>query len=356
MKSKKKILFILPTLCAGGAERVISFIANELNSDIFDVKLIVIGFQKDVVYDVESLNVQYLNKSRLLTSVTTLFGVIIKENPSIVVSSIGHVNIMMGFFSLFFRKTKFIGREASVVSKMNEFSKLNSKLNLTLMNFFYPRLAAIICQSEDMRQDFINSLRINPNKLVLIHNPITSYSRKVRKIELGGKLHFITIGRLSIEKGYFRILEALSKVNAFDFKYTIVGSGPLEFDIKEKVKYYGLKTKINFISYTSEVHEELLNNNFFIQGSFVEGFPNALLESCSVGTPVIAFNVPGGTKEIVVNGLNGFLVENEEEFISVLNNIELLKTIDVSLVSESVIKKFNSKAIVKQYEMLFSDI
>ncbi|HLF51302.1 MAG TPA: hypothetical protein VI621_03315, partial [Flavobacterium sp.] len=93
--TKKKIIFILPSLRAGGAERVISFVAKQLNSDIFDAKLIVIGFQKEAVYDVELLNVQYLNKSRLLTSVATLFRVIVKEKPSIVVSSIGHVNIMM---------------------------------------------------------------------------------------------------------------------------------------------------------------------------------------------------------------------------------------------------------------------
>ena len=110
MLSKKKILFILPSLRAGGAERVISFIAKQLNPDVFDVKLIVIGFKKDAVYDVESLEVQYLNKTRLLASIGALFRNIIKEKPAIVVSSIGHVNIMMGIFSLFFFKTKFIGR------------------------------------------------------------------------------------------------------------------------------------------------------------------------------------------------------------------------------------------------------
>jgi glycosyltransferase involved in cell wall biosynthesis len=356
MQSKKQVLFILPTLCAGGAERVISFIAKELNSTIFDVKLIVIGYKKDSVYDVESLKVQYLNKSRLLISVITLLRVIIKEKPSIVVSSIGHVNIMMGFFSLFFRKTKFVGREASIVTKMNEFSKLNSKLYLILMKLFYPRLSAIICQSEDMRQDFITSLSINPDKLILINNPITSKVINVKNNKIDFKLNFITIGRLSEEKGHSRILEALSKINSYDFIYTIIGSGPLELDIKGKIKYHGLSEKVNLIPYTSRVEEELIKNNFFLQGSFVEGFPNALLESCSVGTPVIAFNAPGGTKEIVTNGLNGFLVETQEEFVSILNNIDLLKSIDVSLVSESVINKFNSKIILKKYEMFFSNI
>ena len=356
MQSKKKIFFILPTLCAGGAERVISFIAKELNSNIFDVKLIVIGFQKDAIYDVELLNVQYLNKSRLLTSVTKLFRVILKEKPLIVVSSIGHVNIMMGLFSLMFQRIKFVGRESSVVSKMNEFSKLGSKLNLTLMKIFYTRLSAIICQSEDMRNDFIDTIKINSSKLVLINNPITMVPTIDRTNNFENKLRFITVGRLSNEKGHSRIIEGLSKIKNYDFHYTIIGLGPLEANIKVEVDYYGLSDKISFIPYASKVLEELSNNDYFIQGSYVEGFPNALLESCSVGTPVIAFNAPGGTKEIIDNGVNGFLVEDATEFISVLNNINQLKSIDNEEVKKSVMSKFNAERIINKYENLFNKL
>lgn len=356
MQSRKKILFVLPSLCAGGAERVISFVSQQLNTNDFKVKLIVLGFEKDAVYNVDSIEVKYLNKKRLLASVTTLFRLLMKEKPSIVVSSIGHVNIMMGFFSLFFRKIKFIGREASVVSKMNEFSKLNSKLNLSLMKIFYPRLSAIICQSGDMRNDFIHTLHLNPSKLVLIHNPITKFPTIIRSYDFKDKLNFITVGRLSEEKGYVRILEGLSKIKNYDFHYTIIGSGPQLEIIKECICKYNLTDKISFIPYTHEVLEEVSKNDYFIQGSFVEGFPNALLESCSVGTPVIAFNSPGGTKEIVRIGVNGFLVENKMEFVSVLNDLTKLKSIDKNEVIKSVMSKFNSKEILNKYETLFNQL
>lgn len=352
----KKILFVLPSLCAGGAERVMSFVSQQLDPNNFDVQLIVLGFKKDAVYNVDSIEVKYLNKKRLLTSVMALFKVIIREKPSIIVSSIGHVNIMMGFFSLFFRKTKFIGREASVVSKMNEFSKLNSKLNLTLMKIFYPRLSAIICQSEDMRNDFIHTLQLNPSKLVLIHNPITNVPTIIRSYNFNDKLNFITVGRLSEEKGYIRILEGLSKIQNYDFHYTIIGSGPQLQMIKENVCKYKLTEKVSFIPHTSKVLEEVSQNDFFIQGSYVEGFPNALLESCTVGTPVIAFNAPGGTKDMVLSGTNGFLVENELEFLSILNDIDKLKSIDMDEVKKSVMSKFNAAGIIKKYENLFNQV
>ena len=178
MQNRKKILFVLPSLCAGGTERVISFVAQQLNIGVFDVKLVVLGFEKDAVYNVDFIEVIYLNKNRLLTSVVALFWVIVKEKPSIVVSSIGHVNIMMALFSLMLKKIRFIGREASVVSKMNEFSKPKMKIIYKLTKLFYPKLSVIICQSDDMRQDLVISLGLNPEKLLVIHNPIT-YSETI---------------------------------------------------------------------------------------------------------------------------------------------------------------------------------
>jgi glycosyltransferase involved in cell wall biosynthesis len=353
MQSKKKIIFILPSLKAGGSERVVSFIAKQLNTDIFDIKLIVIGFEKDTVYDVGSLNIQYLNKTRLLTGIKSLFAIIQKENPAIVVSSIGHINIIMGLFSLFFRKIKFIGREASVQSKMNEFSTVNSNIFNVLTRIFYPRLSIIICQSEDIRQDLINKLGINLSKLVVIHNPITNSETIKRNSHSNEKIHFVTVGRLSEEKGYLRILKGLSNILNYDFHYTIIGSGPQLESIKEHSVKYNLTEKINIIQHTFKVLEEVARKDFFIQGSYVEGFPNALLESCSVGTPVIAFNAPGGTKEIVLNATNGFLVEDEREFASILNDIDTLKSISSDTVIASVSEKFKAAKIVKQYEELF---
>jgi glycosyltransferase involved in cell wall biosynthesis len=353
MQSKKKIIFILPSLRAGGAERVVSFVAKQLNTDVFDTKLIVIGFEKDTVYDLDALNVQYLNKTRLFTAVKSLFAIIRKENPAIVFSSIGHITILMGFFSLFFRKTKFIGREASVQSKMNEFSKVNSNVFNALIRTLYPRLSIIICQSEDGRQDLIQKLGINPSKLVVIHNPITNTETIKRNSRNSQKIHFVTVGRLSEEKGYLRILKGLSNILNYDFQYTIIGSGPQLEIIKEHSLKYNLIEKIKIIPHTYKVLEEIAQKDFFIQGSFVEGFPNAVLESCSVGTPVIAFNAPGGTKEIVLNETNGFLVEDEREFATILNDIDSLKTISSNAVITSVSAKFEASKIVKQYEALF---
>ncbi|HLF51186.1 glycosyltransferase, partial [Flavobacterium sp.] len=259
-------------------------------------------------------------------------------------------------FSMVFRRIKFVGREASVVSKMIEYSKVNPNTIYKIMKFFYSRLSAIICQSEDMKQDFIHTLGIEPLQLVVIHNPITNSDLVIKNKIPDDKFHFVTVGRLSEEKGHLRIIKGLSKIYNYDFHYTIIGSGPMETLIKEEIDKLQLNEKVSFISYTSKVLEEIIKNDYFIQGSYVEGFPNALLESCTVGTPVIAFKAPGGTKDIIVNGVNGFLVEDEIEFVYLLNDIYKLKSIDKELVKTSVLKKFESQKIVQQYEDLFNSL
>lgn len=357
MSSKKrKVVFILPSLKAGGAERVISYIAARLREDLFEVKLIVLGFEKDAVYDTGSLPTQYLEKSRLITSIVPLFKIIFNERPHIVFSTIGHVNMAMGLFSIFFKKIKFIGREASVMSQMNQFTNFNSKILKNLTRVLYGHLTRIVCQSEDMRLDCIQYFGLQPSNLVVINNPLTYVPTIVEGSVAKEGIKFITIGRLSEEKGYLRIIDGLSKIKDYDFTYTIVGSGPQENIIKDKIKINGLDNKIRFIPYTSEVLEELKKHDFFLQGSFVEGFPNALLESCSVGTPVIAFNVPGGTKEIVENRINGFLVENESEFCTILSKINEINNFQRKDVAATVTSKFNAHNIISQYESLLSTI
>jgi len=356
---KKKILFILPSLKAGGAERVLSFLTKQLDKTFFDVKLIVLGFEKDAVYNTEFINVSYLNKKRFLYSLYPLIKVLRKEKPSIVFTSIGHINLTMGFLSLFFRKIIFIAREASVISKMSEFSSSKSKVLNFLTRFFYPKLNLIICQSKDMKNDFISFFNLDEKKLFVINNPITlneEPSKQIIKTKYKSHINFITIGRLNEEKGHKRILKGLATIKNYSFTYTLIGSGPLKNDVQNLAKELNILENIKLIPYTSKVLNFLAVNDYFIQGSYVEGFPNTLLESCSVGTPVIAFKCPGGTREIIQEKVNGYLVNNEDEFKKLLINLNDLPFLNSDIVKESVFSKFSSSKIISEYQKLFLNI
>ncbi len=353
--SKIKIAFILPSLVAGGAERVMSLIAKNLNKSLFNVTLIVIGFEKDKAYDVDGINVVYFNKKRVLTGIPKLFFYTLKHKPSIVLSCMSHVNNIVALVLIFFPKTKLVTREANI-KKVTELYHLQKTtlFDSVLKKITNKRTKAIICQSKDMAYELIHDFNIKPSKIQVINNPISdefSYSNIQPKNEV---TQYITVGRLHEEKGHIRILDILSKLN-FTFHYTIIGTGDWLNEIINHAKKKNLYDKITFINYTNEIPQYLKQSDVFLQGSFAEGFPNALLESCAVGTPVIAFNAPGGTQEIIEHGINGFLADDENDFLKLLTIIKE-NNLDRLTVSKSVFNKFSKEKIVLEYEMLLNKI
>ncbi|MEZ4855956.1 MAG: glycosyltransferase [Gelidibacter sp.] len=352
-ESKIKIVFVLPSLKAGGAERVISFIATNLESQKFKSILIIVGNQQDAVYDTQGIEVHFLNKKRVLNAIPKLFKYLFFNKPAIVVGSISHVNRVLAMLSLFFPKTKFVGREASVSSIMKTFAMTHRKTHIPFFRNYHKYLEAIICQSEDMVEDLVTNYGFSKTKIHVINNPITGHlpikephSSKEKTKQL------ITIGRLSKEKGHERILKVLSKLE-FDYCYTVIGTGIEKDTIFNLAKQLNIFDKIKYVPHTNDVAHYLSNSDVFIQGSYVEGFPNALLESCVVGTPVIAFNAPGGTKEIIEDNVNGFMVDTNEAFIEKIDFILNKKEWNPKLINASVAKKYDKNFILKKYEALF---
>lgn len=348
---EKKIVFVLPTLTAGGAERVISFVAQHIDKNTFKSHLLILGSENEAAYTVKDINLTFLNKKRVLHAIPQLFWFLIEQRPNIVVSSIGHLNTIMGLLSVFFLKTKFIIREASVISAIRKFGKSN-RLRHILSKVALLKTNYIICQSKDMASDFKKIYNVPDKKIVVINNPITTETDiKSQNSDLKVQ-KYITVGRLSKEKGHSRILDLLSKSEK-DFHYTIIGTGPEEKNVLDQISELNFEKKVTHIPFAPNVDDYLKTNDLFLQGSYVEGFPNAVLESCAVGTPVIAFNVPGGTKEIIEHDVNGYLVETEDQYLKYLNISRVWNPINIH---ESVNKKFSKKTILQKYETLFNKV
>jgi glycosyltransferase involved in cell wall biosynthesis len=350
---KINILFVLPTLKAGGAERVISIISNNLDNKKFKTTLIVCGYQQDAVYQINDTKTIFLNKNRVLLAIPEIIKYLFQNKTDIVVGSISHVNKILAILSIFFRKIKFVGREASVLSVMDKFSTRKSTAKFSILNNYHNFLDAIVCQSTDMAEDLKKNYHFQTDKIFIINNPISeNFTVKKAHISNLPTKQLITIGRLSKEKGYERILLALAKLD-FDYYYTIVGTGVEKNTLINYAKQLNISDKIRFIDYTNDIDLYLSKSDVFIQGSYVEGFPNALLESCAIGTPVIAFDAPGGTKEIIENNVNGFIVNTEEEFLEKLTYTLFERQWEPEVINESVTSKFNKELILKQYEDLF---
>ncbi|WP_100611545.1 glycosyltransferase [Confluentibacter lentus] len=357
MENRIKVTFVIPSLRPGGAERVMSYIAQNLNKHLFEVTLLVIGYSKKASYDITGINLVFLNKPRVLVAFWPIFKHLYKSKPDIVISAITHVNTLMGIQSLWFKKTKFVGREVNVLSVLNNVQAASRKYPFSISGLTersYKLLDIILCQSQDMATDMIHNFNAPKDKIRIINNPISDLFKPKEK-QVDNKISkFITVGSLVTRKGHDRLLNALSKFEG-PFEYYIIGDGDKSGEIFGLAEVLSLTNKIIHIPFTKDVSKYLKESDVFLQGSYVEGFPNALLESCAVGTPVLAFDALGGINEIVEEGINGFVAKDESDFLLKLDLITK-RTWDPKEVSDSVIKKYNKEKILKDYENLFLEL
>ena len=82
---KINITFVLPTLHAGGAERVMSYIAQNIDKSNFNVTLVIVGFEKESKYEIKGINLVFLNKARVLKAIPNLFLYLRNSKPDIAV-------------------------------------------------------------------------------------------------------------------------------------------------------------------------------------------------------------------------------------------------------------------------------
>lgn len=366
MTAKKiKILLFIPSLTAGGAERVMLFIAKNLNKEKFEVKLIITGFEKDTIYDTSKVEVIYLNQKKVKNSFFKILNLFFIHKPDIVLGSLTHINYIIALASHIFPNTICIARETIVLSVRdafkdagNDFTKKKRSIfeifDSKVSGFAHKRINFFICQSEDMRNDMVRNSKYDKGKIVTINNPVSNEIKTKSSIpDKNPIIHFITVGRLSRQKGYERIIKGLSELE-IPFKYTIIGSGSEKERVFALAKQLNMLDKIIHIPTSKNVYKHLTDSHIYLQGSFYEGFPNALVESLGTGTPAVVYQAPGGMNEIIINGENGFLVKNDGEFKEKLNHLICdLDKFSPLKVSNHVLRCFNWKKIISDYEQFF---
>lgn len=357
MRERKKILLVLPSLSGGGAERVMLTLSKFLNREVFEVYLVVIikkGAYIDIIPD--NVSIIYFNSSRVRYSFIKMIRLILDIKPKFVFSTLGQFNLMMAFIRLFIsREIKFIGRESNTVSVRNKdmrFPKIYNKLYKLL----YPNLDLVICQSEYMRKDLIYNYGFPESKAVVINNPVdTEEIEKKMDIDVGfplqrNKINLLAVGRLVNQKGFDLLLASFSLLDT-RYVLTILGEGPLEVHLKKMAIDLNISERINFEGFVNNPYAYMKGADIFVLSSRYEGFPNVVLEANACGLPVIAFDSPGGVREILGAGVGGELVPNGDvrELAQRILNFDFSKFSPAE--TKAVIKTNYCKArIIKMYE------
>ena len=135
-----------------------------------------------------------------------------------------------------------------------------------------------------------------------------------------------SIGSFEHRKGHpvlFEALEELANCSYPNVHLMMVGDGPDESMLNERVKTLGLERNVSFFPFTDEpnyVYERL--DITVLPSLYKEGLPNVLLESMSMGVPVVSSNI-GGVSEIVIEGETGYMIEpgNKSTLANAINKV-----------------------------------
>lgn len=355
---KISIIFILPDLETGGAERIVTTIANHLDREKFEPKIMLLrkegGYLEFLKEDIEIIDLKTL---RIRHSLKPILKEIRKRKPDIVFSGFGEVNAYLALFIKLFPKVKFIARETNVVSQHV------TRKEIRFFYKFYNNYHKIICQSDDMQNDLIESFKIKKEKIIKINNPL-DFEFIEEKLENTTKpdsfsddfKNVVAIGNLSSRKGFDNLLKVFSYLKNEKIKLHILGDG------KDKELLHQLKLDLNlenviFHGQQKNPYQFLKFANLFVLSSRYEGFPNVLLEAGACGTFSLANNCPGGITEIIQCGINGEIsnIENHQEFADKIVSI-IKETYDSEAIKDSISSRFSKEIILDKYENVFNKI
>ncbi|MBD8018468.1 glycosyltransferase [Kaistella pullorum] len=356
--SKTSIIFILPDLETGGAERVITTIANHLPRELFEPKILLMrkagGYLKHLKEDVEIIDIK---TQKMRFALKPILLEIIRRKPDIVFSGYGEINAYISLFIPLFPKTKFIARETNVVSEHVK------RPEIRFFYRFYNNFHRIIAQSDDMKTDLIENLRIDEHKIVKINNPVdfdfirsqTENAKKCESFKPDFK-NVVAIGNLSARKGFDNLLKVFSHLKNEKILLHIVGNGRDYALLQHLRRHHGLDNVI-FHGQHENPYRFLLFADLFVLSSRYEGFPNALLEAGACGTYALANNCPGGISEIIEHQINGEILDiNQHEIfagrIRELVNLEF----DRETMRQSIATRFSKDFIMSKYENLILNI
>jgi glycosyltransferase involved in cell wall biosynthesis len=259
------------------------------------------------------------------------------------------------------RKTGVIVREANTPSVRLQHTSA-PPLYRFLYRWTYPLADRVICNSEYMRKDLLECFSIRKAKTQVIPNPVDMVSVG-EEIKRGadpygnGKKNVVSVGRLHYQKGFDLLIRAFERAAQRDFRLhlTLVGDGPERERLKRLTDRVGASERVTFAGHQDNPFPYMHHADLFVSSSRWEGSPNTVLESLACGTPVLAFNCPGGTAEILREGENGWLVQ-EGDWQGLGRKIAEAIDAKQNLKARLLPEQYRIEKVTVQWEGLFANL
>lgn len=322
----KKILFMIPNLSVGGAEKVLVNLVNNLDKSQFDITVQTLFgggvneqfLSKDIKYKYCFKKTFRANSQILkLFSKEFLFRKFIKEHYDIVVSYLEGptARIVAGCEE---ENTKLISW-----IHVQQDTKNNASYSFRSYNEAqkcYSKYDRIVCVSDYVKQDFLSLFDIEKPIDVLYNTNETN-----RIIELSfeslsepldeNSFKLCVVGKITKKKGCDRIARIQKKMLdcGLNTHLYYLGVGPEEDNIKQFAVENGIADSITFLGYQTNPYKYIKQCDLFVSASYAEGFNTAATEALILGVPVCTVDVSGMKEMLGENNEYGIVTENNED-------------------------------------------
>jgi GalNAc-alpha-(1->4)-GalNAc-alpha-(1->3)-diNAcBac-PP-undecaprenol alpha-1,4-N-acetyl-D-galactosaminyltransferase len=322
--NKPRLTLVMSHYCAGGAERVMSIMANYWAAKGWLIHLYTLTeADKPPFYPLhpaviwqgldlsQPLGNPFLAVFRMYGRLRRLRLAIQQTSPDAVISFNDETNVVT--------LLSMLGLSVPVVVGERNDPHCHEMKNpwRLLRPLVYRQAAYLVTQTQHALEYFEKPVRLRtrviPNPVIRPAKTSEQYgqesSRQRDKVVLA-------MGRLEPQKGFDLLIQAFSKVSAKHPDYTleIWGEGQERNNLEKMVADLRLKERVSMPGVTKVPHEKMRQADLFVLSSRYEGFPNVLCEAMACGMPVISFNCHSGPSEIIRNGIDGILVPDGDAY------------------------------------------
>lgn len=367
-----KILFFIPTLMHGGAEKVLVNLLNNLDKSKFDATLFCIfdvGINKNflsnnIKYQFRFKNVFRGNSQLMkLFSPRFLYSFFIKEDYDIVISFLEGpaARIISGCNSKETKKICWVHTEF-----LNQKIVDKSFRNLEEAIQCYEKYDFVIAVSNDVKEAFKrNVTKKVPIKVLYNVNDTQNIVEKSKEIvgEIFDEklINVCSIGKIVEVKGYERLIEVHKRLldEGIVHRMIILGIGELKLKLEKKIRSMGVSDSFLLLGFHENPYKFLAKSDLYVCSSTREGFSTAVTEALVLGVPVVSTNVSGAKELLGENNEYGIVTENSteglyiglKEILSEPKKLQYYKTL-----AQERGHFFSKEKTVKEVENLFDSV
>lgn len=311
-----RTLFFRPSLGDGGADRVTITILRHLDRTRFEPALALVRRDGALVGEVPAdIPVIDLGARRLATAAPALARAIRERDPDVVVCTAGGANVVaVAAHALARSRARLVLSERNAIGR--DVGRLRSVAERALKRVAYRLADEVTAVSDGVARDLVDQLRLSPDRVRVVYNPVVHPAqRELAAAPLehpwftDGQPTALAVGRLVAQKDYPTMLAALAKIREHaPARLAILGQGSAREELERHAKELGLADHVAFLGFDPNPFRYMARATVLLQSSRAEGLPGTIIQSMSCGTPVVATDCDHGPREVIRDGVDGYLV------------------------------------------------